>query len=81
MASTNFKYNIGDEIILIFGWSLDGGQRRPIKGPKDTILDRCFDNGKEEYLLKELNTWMPVETILKDEEKPSAIEKKDLDTI
>lgn len=79
MANDNFKYNVGDKITLIFGWYDEDGQRRPIKGPEDTILDRRFDTGEEEYFLKELNTWMPAETILKDEEKASAIEEKDLD--
>jgi hypothetical protein len=79
MANDVFKYNLGDKITLIFGWYLEGDQRRPIKGPEDTILDRRFDSGEEEYFLKELNTWMPAETILKDEESESAIEEKDLD--
>lgn len=79
MANTNFKYNIGDEVTLVFGWYLDYGQRRPIKGPNDIIIDRRFDNGEEEYFLKDFNTWMPAETILKDEEKSIAIEEKDID--
>lgn len=75
----SFKYNIGDEVTLILGWSFDGGQQRPIKGPKDTIVDCRFSSGREEYFLKEFNTWMSAETILKDEEKSVAIDEKDLD--
>lgn len=72
----SYKFNIGDEVTIILGWSLEGASRIPIKGPKGTISDRRFST-REEYLIKEFGLWAPVELILSKDER--AIEEKDLD--
>lgn len=79
MDNTVFNYNIGEEITMVYGWLLDGAQRRPIKGPNDIIINRQLrPTGEPEYLLKDFNNWVSEEMIFKAEEKTRAIGVDDI---
>lgn len=78
MTNTNFEFNIGDEVVLIFGWSLRGGEKVPIKGFTDTVLDRRIGESQAEYFLKSLNNWVPAEMLLSTEKQDTTISEDDL---